>query len=200
MVRVRWGLLCVGVSSVLLLTGCGGEAESEPTVAALPSSTVPTATPTATTVPITTTTTTTTVPVTTTVAPTTTLTDVHFERNESYYFTSPDGNFQCGIIKLPTRTEAGCEGTTTPIPPRPENCMVNWGNGIRVENEGEGAFMCSGGQLYTSGGPDADPVLPAGTPLAKLGFTCTTTATDVSCVNEQTTHGFTVAADSNEVF
>ena len=125
---------------------------------------------------------------------------MQFERNESYYFTTPDGNFQCGIIKLPTRIEAGCEGTTTPVPPRPESCMVNWGSGIRVTDEGEGAFMCSGGEVYTSGGPDADPVLAAGQPLSKLGFTCTTTATDVSCVNDQTTHGFTVAADSNEVF
>ena len=176
MVRVRVGFVLLGVGSALVLAGCSGEADSAPTVAAQPSSS------------------------TTTAVPTTTLTDVQFERNESYYFTTPDGNFQCGIIKLPTRIEAGCEGTTTPVPPRPESCMVNWGNGIRVTDEGEGAFMCSGGEVYTSGGPDADPVLAAGQPLSKLGFTCTTTATDVSCVNDQTTHGFTVAADSNEVF
>ncbi|MFI5431511.1 DUF6636 domain-containing protein [Rhodococcus baikonurensis] len=199
MVRVRVGFVLLGVGSVLVLAGCGGEADSAPTVAAQPSSTTTTATPTtATTVaPVVTTTT---EPPTPTLPPTTTLTDVQFERNESYYFTTPDGNFQCGIIKLPTRIEAGCEGTTTPVPPRPESCMVNWGNGIRVTDEGEGAFMCSGGEVYTSGGPDADPVLAAGQPLSKLGFTCTTTATDVSCVNDQTTHGFTVAADSNEVF
>ncbi|KZF13225.1 DUF6636 domain-containing protein [Rhodococcus sp. EPR-134] len=195
MVRVRVGFVLLGVGSALVLAGCSGEADSAPTVAAQPSSSTTTAVPT---------TTTTVAPVvpTTTAPPTTTLplTDVQFERNESYYFTTPDGNFQCGIIKLPTRIEAGCEGTTTPVPPRPESCMVNWGNGIRVTDEGEGAFMCSGGEVYTSGGPDADPVLAAGQPLSKLGFTCTTTATDVSCVNDQTTHGFTVAADSNEVF
>ena len=199
MVRVRVGFVLLGVGSALVLAGCSGEADSAPTVAAQPSSSTTTAVPTTTTtvapvVP------TTTEPLTTTLPPTTTLTDVQFERNESYYFTTPDGNFQCGIIKLPTRIEAGCEGTTTPVPPRPESCMVNWGNGIRVTDEGEGAFMCSGGEVYTSGGPDADPVLAAGQPLSKLGFTCTTTATDVSCVNDQTTHGFTVAADSNEVF
>ncbi len=199
MVRVRVGVVLLGVGSALVLAGCSGEADSAPTVAAQPSSSTTTAVPTTTTtvapvVP------TTTEPPTTTLPPPTTLTDVQFERNESYYFTTPDGNFQCGIIKLPTRIEAGCEGTTTPVPPRPESCMVNWGSGIRVTDEGEGAFMCSGGEVYTSGGPDADPVLAAGQPLSKLGFTCTTTATDVSCVNDQTTHGFTVAADSNEVF
>ncbi|MFD6515343.1 DUF6636 domain-containing protein [Rhodococcus sp. NPDC060176] len=199
MVRVRVGFVLLSVGSVLLLAGCGGEADSAPRVAAQPSSATTTAVPTTTTTvaPVVTTTT---EPPTTTPPPTTTLTDVQFERNESYYFTTPDGNFQCGIIKLPTRIEAGCEGTTTPVPPRPESCMVNWGNGIRVTDEGEGAFMCSGGEVYTSGGPDADPVLAAGQPLSKLGFTCTTTATDVSCVNDQTTHGFTVAANSNEVF
>lgn len=198
MVRVRVGLLCLSVGSAIFLTGCGGDAQSAPTPTAQPTTAVATTTQVTTTVPAPVITTTE-VPATT-VPPTTTLTDVHFERNESYYFTTPDGNFQCGIIRLPTRIEAGCEGTTTPVPPRPESCMVNWGNGIRVQDEGEGAFMCSGGPVYMSGGPEADPVLPPGTPLSKLGFTCTTTATDVSCVNEQTTHGFTVAADSNEVF
>ena len=128
----------------------------------------------------------------------TSLVDVPYERNESYYFTSPDGQFHCGIVKLPTRTEAGCEGTTDPVPPRPDDCVVNWGNGIRVANEGEGAFMCSGGPVYLSDGDTA--VLPAGATLSKLGYSCTTTETDVTCVNDGTGHGFTVAAGSNETF
>lgn len=194
---VRVGLLGVGL--VLALVGCAGEVKPAPTETAQPTVTVPG--PVITTAAAPAVTTTETIADTTT-APvvTTTLTDVQYEHNESYFFTSPDGNFQCGIIRLPTRIEAGCEGVTTPVPPRPESCMVNWGNGIRVQNEGEGAFMCSGGPVYMSGGAEVDPVLLAGTALAKLGFTCTTTETEVSCVNDQTTHGFTVAADSNEVF
>lgn len=198
----RVSLPCLGVgaalAAVLALTGCGSPAETpaaEPTTTvAAPTTTTSVAVPTTTTAP----TTTTTAP-TTTAAATTTLTDVQFQRNESYFFSSPDGTFTCGIVRLPGRTEAGCEGVTTPVPPRPEDCMVSWGNGIRVENTGRGAFMCSGGQVYTSGA-GTEPVLAPGTPLAKLGYTCATTASSVTCTNDETGHGFTVAPDSNETF
>ncbi|MEZ5153031.1 hypothetical protein [Rhodococcus zopfii] len=191
----------VVTAAALLLAGCGAGDEGAQTesVAAAPTTTTSAPAPTTTTVAPTTTTTT--EPATTTTiepeAPTS-LVDVPYERNESYYFTSPDGQFHCGIIKLPTRSEAGCEGTTDPVPPRPDDCVVNWGNGIRVANEGEGAFMCSGGPVYLSG--DDTAALPAGSTLSKLGFSCSTTGTDVTCVNDDTGHGFTVAAGSNETF
>ncbi|QKT13145.1 DUF6636 domain-containing protein [Rhodococcus sp. W8901] len=191
---------CAAVAAVLTLSGCGGSpdtpAQAEATSTAVAPTTTTTApAPTTTTVPVTTTTEST----TTSAAATTTLTDVQFQRNESYFFTSPDGTFSCGIVRLPSRTEAGCEGPTSPIPPRPDDCIVSWGNGIRVENVGRGGFMCSGGRVYTSGA-GADPVLAPGVELAQLGFTCTTTATSVTCTNDETGHGFTVAPDSNETF
>ncbi|CAM3000084.1 DUF6636 domain-containing protein [Prescottella defluvii] len=196
----RVTLLGVGAcaAAALTLTGCGGSpdapADAAPTsTVAAPTTTTPPSAPTTTTVPVTTTTTTTIAPVTTT------LTDVQFQRNESYFFTSPDGTFNCGIVRLPSRTEAGCEGPTSPIPPRPDDCVVSWGNGIRVENAGRGAFMCSGGRVYTSG-TGTDPVLAPGVELTQLGYTCATTATSVTCANDETGHGFTVAPDSNETF
>ncbi|MEV1135720.1 hypothetical protein [Rhodococcus coprophilus] len=132
-------------------------------------------------------------------APTTTLVDVEYERNESYYFASPDGAFQCGIVRLPTRTEAGCEGATDPVPPQPDNCVVNWGHGIRVKDTGPGEFLCSGGPVYLS--PDGtSPALPPGSALTQLGYTCTTTDVDVTCANDSTGHGFTIAPGSNETF
>ncbi|MFM1726056.1 DUF6636 domain-containing protein [Rhodococcus sp. PAM 2766] len=201
----RVTLPCLGVgaalTAVLALTACGGSpdtpAATEATTTIAPPATTTTSVPTPTTTtadptPVTT------VP-TTTAAATTTLTDVQFQRNESYFFSSPDGSFTCGILRLPGRTEAGCEGVTTPVPPRPDDCMVSWGNGIRVENTGRGAFMCSGGQVYTSGA-GTEPVLAPGTPLAELGYTCETTVSSVTCTNDETGHGFTVAPDSNETF
>ncbi|WP_432794301.1 hypothetical protein [Rhodococcus ruber] len=189
--------------AVLALAGCGGSSEGVEQPAAASSSSAAV------------TTTTTVAPAPTTTEPTSTTpvpesapagpesaaaapADVQYERNGSYYFTSPDGGFRCGIVKLPSRTEAGCEGVTDPVPPRPENCMVNWGNGIRVQDAGPAEFMCSGGSVYTSGGDD--PVLPSGSTLSKLGYTCETTAADVSCVNDATGHGFTIAAASNTTF
>lgn len=202
----RVSSVCLGVGSALILAGCGGASED---VVSSPSTTTTvtaaaTSTTTTTTAPTTTTTTapTTTVPTTTTTTdtPVTTLVDVPYAHNESYFFTSPDGGFQCGIIKLPDRTEAGCQGKTSPVPPRPADCMVDWGRSIRVENSGQGAFMCAGGLVYTSGKEVPDAVLPAGSKLSELGYTCSTTATAVTCVNDETTHGFTVSANSNKTF
>ncbi|NLV79851.1 MAG: hypothetical protein GXY65_11025 [Rhodococcus sp.] len=196
----------VTASAVLLLTGCGGSADgsvASPTVEAQP-----TATTTATTTAVTTTevpapavpeTTTDTAASTTEVPAPTSLVDVQFEQNESYYFTSPDGQFTCGIVQLPGRTEAGCEGITDPVPPQPDDCMVNWGHGMRVVDSGEGEFLCSGGPVYLPVEGTAS-VLPAGAPLSQLGYTCVTTAVDVTCVNDGTRHGFTIASSSNETF
>jgi len=204
-VRVRV-VTTVTASAVLLLTGCGGSADgsvASPTVEAQP-----TATTTATTTAVTTTevpapavpeTTTDTAASTTEVPAPTSLVDVQFEQNESYYFTSPDGQFTCGIVQLPGRTEAGCEGITDPVPPQPDDCMVNWGHGMRVVDSGEGEFLCSGGPVYLPVEGTAS-VLPAGAPLSQLGYTCVTTAVDVTCVNDGTRHGFTIASSSNETF
>lgn len=204
--RSRLSSIAVAACAALVLTGCGSSAADEPqaeTSAAASSTSAPAVTTTE--QPATPTTTSATpettppAPETTPPAPETTLVDVEYERNESYYFASPDGAFQCGIVRLPTRTEAGCEGATDPVPPQPDNCIVNWGHGIRVQDTGPGEFLCSGGPVYLS--PDgASPVLPPGSTLAKLGYTCTTTDVDVTCANDSTGHGFTIASGSNETF
>lgn len=118
----------------------------------------------------------------------------------AYYFSSPDGQFQCGIVPLASRTEAGCQGTTSPVPPAPESCLISWGNGIRVTNEGVAEFMCSGGAVYTSGGEQIDPPLAVGAQIAADGYTCTSTPDGISCANDETGHGFRIASDSNEIY
>ncbi|GAA4485626.1 hypothetical protein GCM10023094_40740 [Rhodococcus olei] len=99
---------------------------------------------------------------------------------------------------MPTRTEAGCQGVTTPVPPRPESCMVDWGSGIRVTGTARAEFLCAGGLVYTSGGVDA--VLPVGQKVASFGFTCTSEANGITCRKDDTGHGFRIATNSNEVF
>jgi hypothetical protein len=191
-----------GVAAVFGAAACGtSEAgQAPPSSIAVPTTTA--SAPTTTLAPTTTTTappTTTTTTTTTTSAPPST-TAVEYARNEAVYFSSPVGGFECGIISLPTRTEAGCQGATTPIPARPENCMVNWGNGIRVTGNGPGEFLCSGGPVYTSGVSAADSVLPVGDKVSSFGFTCKSEAKGVTCVKDDTGHGFRIATDSNDTF
>ncbi|MFD4295023.1 DUF6636 domain-containing protein [Rhodococcus sp. NPDC058532] len=180
------------VAAAALLASCGTSDADE---VATPTTTV-VSTTTATVPPVTSTapaTTTTVEPTTTTAAPPTT-----YRRNEAVYFTAPSGGFQCGIIELATRTEAGCQGTTTPVPPKPEDCMINWGSGIRVTGAGPAEFLCAGGLIYTSG--EADPVLPVGESIASFGYTCTSETAGVTCRKDDTGHGFRIAAESNETF
>ncbi|MGX6508786.1 hypothetical protein [Rhodococcus sp. SJ-2] len=208
---MRVSSAAVVLGAVLVLSGCGGSGD-EPDAAARETSTTPatssvTAAPTATEAPTTEAVTEAPAPelapaeTTTEPAPEVppTLEAVAFEQGESYYFTTPDGAFACGIVQLPGRTEAGCEGVTDPVPPQPESCVVNWGHGMRVVDSGPGEFLCSGGPVYLPVEGSAE-VLPAGSPLSQLGYTCETTEADVTCTNDSTGHGFTVASDSNETF
>lgn len=178
--------------AAVVLTACGASTADEAatrTTTPIPTTVAPTTVA----PPTTAAGTTTAVPTTTTVAPTTT-----YRRNEAVYFTSPDGEFQCGIIELPSRVEAGCQGATTPVPPRPESCMINWGSGIRVTGTGRGEFLCAGGLVYTSGGTDA--ALPVGKSVSSFGYTCASEPDTVTCRNDDTGHGFRIAQTSNETF
>ncbi|MEK8069949.1 DUF6636 domain-containing protein [Rhodococcoides navarretei] len=200
--RFRAWLVVIGAGTALVLTGCSSESAAQPPSPASATTLAPTTT-TATTTPA---------PVTTTEAlppppppvepppPTAEPQTTYAPIGGAYYFSSPDGLFQCGIVPLSTRTEAGCQGTTTPVPPKPEDCMINWGNGIRVTNDGPAAFMCSGGVVYTSGGDTIDPPLAVGATIAGNGFTCTSAENGISCVDDATGHGFRIAPDSNEVY
>lgn len=198
----RAWLVGIGVGTALVLAGCSSESAAQPPPPA--STTTP--------VPTTTQTTTTPAPVTTTEVPlppppppvepppTAEPQTTYAAIGGAYYFSSPDGLFQCGIVPLSSRVEAGCQGTTTPVPPRPDDCMINWGNGIRVTNDGPAAFMCSGGVVYTSGGESIDPPLAVGASISENGFTCTSAENGISCVDDATGHGFRIAPDSNEVY
>ncbi|WP_420030462.1 DUF6636 domain-containing protein [Rhodococcus ruber] len=200
---VRGWLVGIGAATALVLSGCSGESAAQPP----PPTSTTTPAPTATTAP-----TTTVAPPTTTELPlppppppvepppTAEPQTTYAAIGGAYYFSSPDGLFQCGIVPLASRTEAGCQGTTTPVPPRPDDCMINWGNGIRVTNEGPAGFMCSGGVVYTSGGETIDPPLAVGATIAEAGFTCTSAENGISCVDDATGHGFRIAPDSNEVY
>ncbi len=185
-----------------VLAGCGSEsgAEVAATSSAPPAVITTTAAPTTTVAPAPITTTEVPPAPTTEPAPIPTPQTTYAAIGGAYYFSSPDGQFQCGIVPLASRTEAGCQGTTDPVPPRPEDCMISWGNGIRVTNEGEASFMCAGGAVYTSGGETIDPPLEIGRSIAADGYTCTSAADGISCVNDATGHGFRIAPDSNETF
>lgn len=118
-----------------------------------------------------------------------------------YGFTSPSGRFYCGIVP-PSGGDpgmAGCQGETTPVPPRPPDCSteISWGGGLYVNDTGKVDYVCAGGLMFSDGNSKA---LPYGTVLAVAGMTCTSAETGMRCVNDKTGHGFRIASASNELF
>lgn len=198
----KWLALTATAALGAALVGCSSESGAEAAPPS-PSSTTTTAAPTTTTespLPITTTEALPPPPPPVEPAPIPEPQTTYPALDGAYYFSSPDGLFQCGIVTLASRTEAGCQGTTAPVPPRPEDCMISWGNGIRVTNDGSAEFMCSGGAVYTSGGEGIDPPLAVGQQVAADGYTCSSEVDGIGCSNDVTGHGFRIAPDSNEIY
>lgn len=72
---------------------------------------------------------------------------------DSYFFMPPEGDYYCGILA----EMAGCQGTTHPIPPRPESCGEgpSWGGGMFVDPSGKVDFLCAGVVFYW--GAESEP-------------------------------------------
>ncbi|AUI57274.1 hypothetical protein [Amycolatopsis sp. BJA-103] len=124
--------------------------------------------------------------------------------SERYYFQSPSGKFHCGILgKVGSEpTSSGCHGPTAPVPPRPSSCdeNISWGGGMFVDDTGHSAFICTGGVLYGSGFAVEPKVLPYGSSLSVLGYTCQSAENGVRCAHDRTGRGFRISSSSNEQF
>ena len=185
------------VFAAALLSGCGADGSSggEPTVTAAPSdsaapesgaSGLPTAQ-----------TSTPTVPAAGDVDPA-----MYRDRDFGYFFSTPSHRFTCGISLTNTTTPAaGCQGATTPVPPRPASCGPGpgWGHGMQVNDAGATSFLCTGGVIFgfSSG---RTPTLDYGHSLTAAGFRCTVQTTGITCTQLASGHGFMIAAETNRRF
>jgi hypothetical protein len=117
-----------------------------------------------------------------------------------YFFTTPSGRWQCGIV--PRRT-AGCEATAStaiPVDGAPDAVPDATGapatpTAIVVDHDGDAHFAASGTPQFEP--PDGKAkTLPFNAILAVAGFRCNVQeATGISCVDERTRKGFTFSAD-----
>jgi Vacuolar protein sorting-associated protein 62 len=121
-----------------------------------------------------------------------------YRQGSFYYFKSADDTYGCGIAE----NEALCQGETQPLPPRPASCRESWGDGMFVDTAGKSDFVCAGGLIYGPSGRNPEPrdVLPPGSSITALGFTCAAEDGAIRCTHDASGHGFHIAADSNEQF
>jgi hypothetical protein len=119
---------------------------------------------------------------------------------EQYYFRSPDGAYACGFTKLMT----GCQGKTTPVPPRPASCAEGpgWGYGISIDATRKVDFLCAGGVMFYPVGRTSQESdkLAEGQTVSAMGYTCTAVATGMRCLHDESGHGFEITPTSNKIF
>lgn len=121
-----------------------------------------------------------------------------YDQGLFYFFTSPDGEYQCGIAS----DGALCQGETQPVPPKPATCREGWGYGMGVDETGKVDFLCAGGLIYGPSGrnPDDRDKLPSGRSITALGFTCSADDPGIRCVHDASKHGFAIAPTTNDTF
>lgn len=139
-----------------------------------------------------------------------------FRQGDSYFFHSPSGTFACAILAGPNRPEShlttGCAGATAPSSPESEQCLRSPGTHLSIGLAADGAqYMCmtDGFDLYV-GPKEGEPptalpwgggrVLPYGSSLSADGFTCTAREDGITCANDGSKHGFTIARQSDRLF
>jgi hypothetical protein len=83
-------------------------------------------------------------------------------------------------------------------PPTPPGCppIVNFGQGMPVDNHGVGHFVCAGD---TSLNPSAK-ALAYDTSTSSGGFTCTSTTHGMTCTDQRTGHGFFISRQGYRSF
>jgi len=87
------------------------------------------------------------------------------------------------------------EQTSTRPPPAPRSCPLSWGDAFAIDPTGPGHLLCHGDTVKNAD----DPVIAYGTQWRAYGFTCTSQATGLTCVNAQG-HGFSLSRAAQKMF
>jgi hypothetical protein len=83
-----------------------------------------------------------------------------------------------------------------PMPPQPESCNLDWGNGLVLSKAKKPAtVLCAGDTMYS---PDY-PTLDYGKTWKKSGFSCKSTANGLTCTNGKG-NGFFLNREDWKVF
>ncbi|MFI5781994.1 hypothetical protein [Nocardia sp. NPDC051570] len=124
-----------------------------------------------------------------------------------YYFATPSGSFGCVIFPRPMGPAneggdvAGCQGRQAAIPSGGKDCGTNPDYLQVADSVGPGGARqaCVNQPIFTLGAAGAK-TLAYGSRLSVNGYTCLSEQTGVTCTNDATKHGFTIARELNRIF
>ncbi len=92
-------------------------------------------------------------------------------------FQTPSGNIHCAFYDSELRCDLS--KNTAPVPARPADCELDWGNAFYLPVSGKGGRGCVGD---TVANPD-NPILKYGAKWKRSGITCTSAASGLACTN-----------------
>ena len=101
-------------------------------------------------------------------------------------FRSPTGNIGCGYAAHVLRCDV--IGGIVPLPPTPNSCQFDWGQGFWLHSTGKAQVVCAGDTALDH----AAPVVAYGTTWKHGGFLCASSVNGFRCTNAEA-HGFTIA-------
>ena len=104
-------------------------------------------------------------------------------------FTSPTGNIGCYIDKRSVRCDIDQRDWKPPAPP--ENCRLDYGQGISLHAGGSPAFVCAGDSALGEGKP-----LAYGQSIGAGLLRCESEESGISCSDTESGRGFTISKES----
>lgn len=116
-------------------------------------------------------------------------------RDSSDHFVLPSGNIYCALVgenQEFLRCEIG--SSLNPMPPKPDSCEFDWGNGFLLAQNSEPNILCISDTIAGS-----DRELAYKTTWKNAGFECLSETTGLTCKNS-TGQGFFLSREKWEVF
>ncbi len=111
-----------------------------------------------------------------------------------YLFLLPSRNIGCGIDKTYARCEIRKHDWEAP--PKPTDCLLDWGDNIKVMSTGPGHFRCVGDTVIGA----ATNILPYGSLSRRGPMECRSEESGVQCTNLDTGHGFAMSRTEYSLF
>lgn len=112
---------------------------------------------------------------------------------EQATFRTPSRNIFCDLSSSSVRCDI-VRKTWTP-PAKPDDCELDWGNGVFLES-GEAGMTCTGDTLIGA----STRTLEYGSALRAGDIQCESQSTGLTCMSDKTGHGFTLAAARYALF
>jgi hypothetical protein len=108
-------------------------------------------------------------------------------------FLSPSRNIGCHLTQASVRCDI--REREWSAPPKPADCLLDWGHALAVSGDAPGGFRCAGDTAIGD-----QPVLPYGSVVRRGPVECRSEETGVECVNLDTGHGFAVSRAEYRLF